>query len=346
MTLAQNRPVIIGTGGIAAAHARALIALGIRPAAVWSPNPINRTRFADAWGAVAADSLADALDTAEATHVHVCSTPMNHNEPIRAAAERGLTIVSEKPLAPTGELAAEALQQVQTHHVPAWLNFNRRLDGGVQMLRSAITNGDIGAPVSVFGHYRQAWNANPSGWDWRYDPTQVGPMRTVTEIGSHWLDLAEFVLETRITAACALDARMGERHYDTGTEQGVVDPSNDDLFAALLRFDNGVVGQVYGTELSHGSFDEIEVRVDGTLGSATWTSTHPNLLRVGNKTTGLNTIGMDFPTNSLPDSIAAIYDGSAGKKGVATFADGLSNALAMDAIRLSIETNNWKETRA
>ncbi|MDR6971659.1 Gfo/Idh/MocA family oxidoreductase [Leifsonia shinshuensis] len=339
------RPVIIGSGMIAVSHARALADIGIAPAVVWSPSPANRERFAADWDAVSAPSLTQALDTPGVTHVHVCSTPMNHLDPIREAAERGLAIVSEKPLAPTGELASEALEYVQSHDVAHFLNFNRRQDEGIQLLRAAIGAGDLGAPVSVFGHYRQQWNANPSGLDWRYDPQQVGPSRTVTEIGSHWLDLAEFVLGDHIGEASGLLSRMGERDYDTGSASGRVNPPNDDLFAALLRFDSGVVGQVYGTELSHGSFDEIELRVDGTLGSAVWTSGHPNLLRIGDKTSGLRTLGLDAPTSSLGRSIAAIYGGEAEERGVATFVDGLSNALAMDAIRLSAQTNTWKETR-
>ena len=338
-------PVIIGTGGIAAAHVTALLALGIRPVSVWSPNPANRERFGEAWGTRPAGTLEEALDAAGATHVHVCSTPMHHNDPIRAAAVRGLTIVSEKPLAPTAELAADALMHVRKHGVAAWLNFNRRLDAGVQLLRSSVANEDIGTPVSIFGHYRQEWNADPSGLDWRYDPSHVGPMRTVTEIGSHWFDLAAFVLGDRISSVNALQASMGERSYVRGSERGTVDPPNEDLFAAMLRFDGGTVGQVYGTELSHGSFDEIELRVDGTHGSAVWSSDHPNLLRLGNKSSGIRVVGQDAPTSSLGDSIAAIYRGTANEMGVATFEVGFNNALALDAIRRSTETDEWVSLR-
>lgn len=345
MSSNQNpSPVVVGTGSIAAAHVRSLRALGIEPAAVWSPNPASRTRFSETWKVGAAESLVAALETPGATHVHVCSTPMHHVEPIRLAAERGLAVVSEKPLAPTGALAAEALREVRRHDVPAWLTFNRRLDGGVQRLRRAIAAGDIGTPVSVFGHYRQQWNASPSSRDWRFDPAQVGPMRTPTEIGSHWLDLAMFVLGDRISAVCAVQARMGARDFDTGAEQGVVDPTNDDLFAALLRFDSGVVGQVYGTELAHGSFDEIELRIDGTTGSAIWTSAHPNLLRLGNKTHGMIELGVDEATSAVRDTIAAIYAGSAVSSGVADFDDGVRNAAALDAIRLAIKTDGWAST--
>ncbi|WP_332603173.1 Gfo/Idh/MocA family protein [Arthrobacter sp. S2(2024)] len=345
MEIPHVRPVIIGSGMIAASHAKALRDLGTAPAVVWSPNRANRERFASLWGATAANSLNEALDLPGVSHMHVCTTPMNHNDPIREAAERGLSIISEKPLAPTAELAAEALHHVTSNDVPNYLNFNRRQDEGIQMLRDLLAEGEIGSPVSVFGHYRQQWNASPSGLDWRYDPTQVGPARTVIEIGSHWLDLAHFVLGSEITAANALLGYMGERDYDTGSEKGRVTPPNDDLFAAMLTFENGVIGQVYGTELAHGAFDEIELRIDGTTGSAIWTSAHPNQLQIGNKVTGLRTIGFDSDTDSISRSIAAIYTNQAKERGVATFEEGLANARAMDAIRNSAESRTWKETR-
>lgn len=338
--------MIVGSGLIAASHARALLEIGVRPAAVWSPDADRRARFAQRWGAAAAPDLDAALDTPGATHVHICTTPMHHSDPIAAAAARGLTVISEKPLAATLEHAEESLAAVNRHGAPAWVNFNRRADGGIQTLRRSLADGAIGTPVAVFGHYRQQWNAAPSGLDWRYDPTQVGPLRTVAEIGSHWLDLAHFVLGDRISSVNALLGRAGERPYDTGSEQGVVDPPNDDLFATLLRFRSGAVGQVYGTELSHGSFDEIELRVDGTLGSAVWSSDHPNLLRIGNKTSGMTTVGLDSPSTALSETIAAIYAGSAAEKGVATFDEGVSNARVIDAIRRSTVLDSWEETNA
>ncbi|MFJ6900599.1 Gfo/Idh/MocA family protein [Streptomyces hokutonensis] len=344
MTRARSaRPVIVGTGLIASLHARALTEIGAPPVAAWSPNPTSRARFRQQWGTATPDSLAEALGTADATHVHVCSTPMHHLEPIREAARRGLAVICEKPLTVDPASAQQALAAVDEAGVPAWVNFNRRMDGGIQTLRHLIAKGTIGAPVSVFGHYRQQWNANPSGWDWRYDPAHVGPLRTVVEIGSHWFDLTRFVLGADIQSVAALAGFMGERDYDTGQSHGRGTPPNEDLFGALLRFENGVVGQVYGTELAHDSYDDIELRIDGTLGSATWTSTHPNIVQVGNKTDGMRTLGLDSPGTSLAASIAAMYDGSAATAGVATFADGLANARVIDAVRASIESNTWKD---
>lgn len=343
---ARPVPVVVGTGLIAAAHMAALRGLGAHDVIVWSPDPDKRARFADRWGATAAPSLEAAIASPSATSVHVCSPPMQHLEPIELAARRGLTMVSEKPLAPTRELACRALDAVAAGGGSAWLGFQRRLDAGVVAMRAAVTDGEVGRPVSVSGHYRQQWNAEPSGLDWRLDPAFVGPSRTPTEIGSHWFDLLTFVLDSRIVGVCSQLASMGPRSVVSESGTATLDPPNDDVFTALLRLENGVVGAVYGTELAHGSFDEIELRVDGTRGSAIWDSAHPGLVRVGDKVGGIRARGTDTPSSAVSAFIEAVYEERAAELGVATFADGVANAAVLDAVRRSAHAGAWVEVEA
>ena len=343
MDIEKIRPVIVGSGYIASQHVGALAELGIRPVAVWSPNTQHAAAAAARWECAAAADLAGALDAPDATHVHVCATPMQHEEIVLQAAARGLAVICEKPLAPTLQSAKRMGEAVRSNNVVSYLTFNRRMDSGVQMLRDAISNGTIGKPVTVFGSYRQQWNASPSSRDWRFDPAQVGPSRVITEIGSHWLDLAEFVLGRPLQAVHAFVTSMGERSFDTGTEQGRFTPENEDVFSAQLRFADGVVGHVYGTELAHGTFDDIELQIDGTLRSAVWSSDTPNQLVIAHKEEGIRISGQPFPTTSISSCIAAIYGGNAEALGVATFAEGARNAAAMDAIRASAALGRWAE---
>jgi predicted dehydrogenase len=339
MAMRNERPILVGSGYIAERHVRALAQLGIRAAGVWSPSEARRIAVAESWGTVPASSLEELLDVEGATHAHICSPPMQHEEAILLAAARGLTIVCEKPLAPSRASAERISSIISTAGVSAYLTFNRRLDAGIQELRRTIIGGMLGRPVSIFGSYRQQWNASPSSHDWRFNPELVGPSRVITEIGSHWLDLAEFTLGQSIVSVSAISASMGKRLYDTGTETGEFEPVNEDLFSAQLKFDGGTVGHVYATELAHGSFDAIELRVDGTLRSALWTSAHPDQLAVSHKVEG--TLVTD--TSSIESCIRAIYDGQAEELGVATVADGLRNASVMDALRESHESHIWKD---
>lgn len=337
------RPVIVGSGYIANRHANALAQLGVRPLAVWSPNKRNREAFACKWGAKPVDTLDELIAIPEATHVHVCSPPVAHEEAVNLAARRGLSIICEKPLAPTGDGARRIVETVKQFGADFYVTFNRRLDRGIQELRHHIAIGTLGRVISIFGAYRQQWNASPSSRDWRFDPAQVGPSRVVTEIGSHWLDLAEFVLNQRIQSINAIMATMGERCFVTDSERGTFEPPNEDLFSAQMKFSGGAVGHVYGTQLAHGAFDDIELRVDGSARSAIWTSARPNQLVIAHKEDGVVTTGVDTDTSSIESCIEEIYAGTAEKSGIAGLEDGLSIANVADAILLSQESNAWME---
>lgn len=342
MMTAAARPVVVGSGSIAGQHVSSLAELGIRPVAVWSPNAEHAAAAATRWGCAQAADLDDVLDSFGATHVHVCATPVQHEDVVVQAARRGLAVVCEKPLAPTLAGARVMVEAVESAGVSAHVTFNRRMDGGIQLLRKAVRDGTLGRPVTIFGSYRQQWNAAPSSRDWRFDPSMVGPSRVITEIGSHWLDLSEFVLGQRLQEVHAFVTSMGRRAFDTGAEQGEFTPVNEDVFSAQLRFSGGVVGHVYGTELAHGIFDDIELQVDGTLRSARWTSHSPNQLTIAHKLEGTRIEGQPFPAGSISACIAAIYGGQADPLGVATFADGARNAAAMDAIRSSASSGAWQ----
>ena len=105
MDASDVRPVIVGSGHIADRHVGALAELGIRPVAVWSPNAEHAAVAASRWGCVAARDLEEVLSSFDATHVHVCSTPMQHEDVVLRAATRRLAVICEKPLAPTFESA-------------------------------------------------------------------------------------------------------------------------------------------------------------------------------------------------------------------------------------------------
>lgn len=93
---------LAGTGFWAAKLAEAAAKTDeLRLAACWSPNDERRTSFAERFGCAAAASFEDALDGADAV---LLATPNHlHEEQAVAAAERGVHVFVEKPIADTVE---------------------------------------------------------------------------------------------------------------------------------------------------------------------------------------------------------------------------------------------------
>ncbi len=113
----------------------------------------------------------------------------------------------------------------------------------------------------IHGNYLQEFNAFPAPVDWRYNPVLAGRMRAVTEIGTHWFDIAQYISGRKVKA---LSANFG-RFYRTGMEDRIMYPDSgdgkrtetmevcsEDAAAINLKFDNGAIGTVLLSEVSPG----------------------------------------------------------------------------------------------
>jgi predicted dehydrogenase len=332
---------IVGVGLAGDNHLRALSALGIPIAGVLASRPERTAAAASRWRTRPYPSLRELLADDAVGIVHVCVPPAAHRSLVEAAATAGRAVLCEKPLG-TSRVEASAMAEAAARaSVPAWVGFNRRFDSGVQLLREALAGGELGEPVNVWGSYQQQWNAEPSSFDWRFDPAVIGRTRVVGDIGAHWFDLAYHVLGSPLRRVCGLvtDPR-GEREFLPGGGHGPqrMVPTNEDAFAALLQYENGVSGSVFGTQLAHGSWDDIVLRIDGSRRSAWWDSRHPSQMTIASKLEGTRTANVDSPSRSFESMLEEIY-GLASTRIAATFADGVQDCAAIDAVLDSARTS-------
>lgn len=341
----RSSAAVIGVGLAGDNHLRALTALGVPIAGVLSARPERTIAAAERWRTRAYRDLDEVLADPGATVVHICVPPAGHRPLVMAAADGGKDVLCEKPLALDSVEAREMAARAADTNILARVGFNRRFDAGLQHLRSLAGGGELGEPINVWGSYQQAWNAEPSSWDWRFDPSMIGSTRVVGDVGAHLLDLVSHVLGQPLRRLSALlTLPRGEREFrpaDAQPHRAV--PSNEDGFAALVEYGAGVSGSLYGTQLAHGSWDDIVLRIDGSKRSAWWDSRHPNQATIAHKLEGVRTIGLDSPGRSFEALMAEIY-GLAETRIAATFQDGLQNSESIDAVlRSGREAGRWIE---
>jgi predicted dehydrogenase len=336
---------VVGVGLAGENHLRALTALGIPIAGLLSARQQRTSEAAARWRTRAYLDLRELLADNAATVVHVCVPPASHRPLVEAAVGANRHVLCEKPLAMSRAEARSLVEQTAATGCNAWVGFNRRFDAGVQLLRQAVRTGDLGEPINIWGSYQQQWNAEPSSFDWRFDPEVVGRTRVVGDIGAHWLDLASHVLGSRLRRVSALisDPRRERDLQPADGQTRRMLPTNEDAFAALLEYENGVTGSVHATQLAYGSWDDITLRVDGSRRSGGWDSRHPNQAWFADKRSGVQTVGLDSPGRSFEAMIEEVYARSSG--GIAaTFEDGRHNNASIDAILDSgREYHSWVE---
>jgi predicted dehydrogenase len=191
---------VVGTGFIGAVHVDALRRLGVEVTGVVgsSPERARAKRLAPVY-----TSYQELLADARVDVVHLTTPNHLHYEQVKQALAAGKHVVCEKPLAMTAEQSGELLELGERSGLVHCTNFNIRFYPMVQHARALARNGELGDLWNVHGGYLQDWLLFPTDWSWRLEPDKGGELRAVGDIGSHWLDLVQFVTGNEIEAVFA-----------------------------------------------------------------------------------------------------------------------------------------------
>ena len=286
---------ILGMGYIGVSHIEALRRLG--NVNVWAVADVNAGlahRKAEEMGVERVyDSLEALLADPEIDVVHNC-TPNHLHASINAKIlSSGKHLFSEKPLTRTAEEAQELCRIAASYPDSVkGVNFNYRFNPMILELRERIRSGDLGTPWLIHGSYLQDWLLYDTDYNWRIEPEMVGPSRCVADIGSHWMDLAQFVTGSRISEVCADLGRVFENRkrasrqvetFSTATDVSYeeVPVRTEDFGSVMLRFENGMRGVYHTSEVSAGHGCFIQLEVNGSKCSAAWNQEQNDRLWIG-----------------------------------------------------------------
>ncbi len=197
-----------------------------------------------------------------------------HFAPAKTFLEAGFHVVCEKPLAFTlGE--AEALARIVdgTGLVFA-LTHNYTGYPLVRHARQLFASGEMGIVRKAIVEYLQDWLVEPEEQRgskqaaWRTNPAESGVGGAVGDIGTHALNLLEYVTGDVVTGVCA----------DKSTF--LPDRALDEDINALLRLRGGGKGVLAVSQIATGEENGLRLRVYGSKGAVLWEQENPNYLRV------------------------------------------------------------------
>ena len=276
--ISELRAGVVGTGFIGVVHVDALRRLGVEVVGVVGSSP---ERAAAKRVAPVVGSYEELLADPRVDVVHLTTPNALHHEQVKAALQAGKHVVCEKPLAVTSEQSAELVELAERSGLVHCTNFNVRFYPVVQEARERIRAGELGEVWNVHGGYLQDWLALPTDWNWRLEPEKAGELRAVGDIGSHWLDLTQFVTGLRVVElladlATAIPVRRrpkGEvetfaRADDVEREDAPM--ATEDIAHILLRFENGARGSCVVSQVSTGRKNSLRFQVDGSGGALAW----------------------------------------------------------------------------
>ena len=372
---------IIGTGFIGSVHLAAVRRLGLDVRGVLgSSADRGAVRAAELGVDRAYADLDELVADASASVVHVTSPNNAHFPQVKALLQAGKHVICEKPLAVAAAQSAELVEIARTSGCVAAVCYNIRFYPLNQHAHRLVADGGLGDIRFVTGHYHQDWLAKPTDWNWRLEADKGGALRSVGDIGTHWLDLTTFIAGLKPVHVLAdLATFIPEREKPGGpvetfsssagqTEKVRVD--TDDAAAILIRYDNGARGVMSTSQINVGRKNELVWDIAGSRGSAAWHSETPDHLWLGRRDGANEVLHRDFTlmndtgiaAATLPpghvegfaDSFFALFrqvyrDVSKGGRQAdstwATFEDGHLEMQFCDAVLKSMQESRWVEIR-
>jgi len=225
---------LIGGGGIADAHLRGYRAWAGRIAvtAIADSNPDTVARRAVELGAAAFSDYTELARAADVDAVDICLPHHLHKDAIVRAADAGKHILCEKPLCLGADEAREVQAAVLANGVTLMCAHNQLFLPAVAKARELLDSGVLGPVYEVRTTDSFYNDFDPSTMGWRAVARTSGGGELI-DTGYHPTYLMLYLAGGSPTDATAMLSRHRLKFME-----------GEDSAQVLVRFDNGVVGQM------------------------------------------------------------------------------------------------------
>lgn len=216
--------------------------------------------------ALPADQRIDFVSVATPNHTHF--------EIAKAAAEAGFNVICDKPMTFDFAQAEDLVKTVEKTGVVFAVSHNYTGYPLVRQAREMIQNGDLGEIQAIRSNYIQGWlRSRLEAEDqkqaaWRTDPAKSGAAGSFGDIGTHAYNLGRYM-----TGLIPTDVSCHLKIFAPGRRL-------DDYGHAVIRYENGALGTVTASQISHGRENDLFIEVDGTKGALSWRQEEPNVMIV------------------------------------------------------------------
>ena len=202
--------------------------------------------------------------------VSIATPNHTHFEIAKAAVEAGFNVICDKPLTFDLDQAEELAKVVDRSDVVFAVTHNYTGYPLVRQAREMILSGELGEINATRAFYIQGWLRTKLEAEdqkqaaWRTDPSKSGAAGCFGDIATHAFNLTRYMTGLMPESiSCQLRAFVeGRKLNDYGT--------------AMIKYENGGLGTVTASQISHGRENDLFIEIDGTKGSLKWCQENPN----------------------------------------------------------------------
>ena len=218
-------------------------------------------------------------DDAGIDFISIATPNHTHYDIAKEAIEAGLNVLCDKPMTLNLAQAEELARLVERSGVVFVLTHNYTGYPLVRQAREMVLSGELGEIQAVRVQYLQgqrlARRQEPESRRaaWRADPAKAGAAGCFGDIGTHAFNLARYM-----TGLLPESIACNLKTFSQGR-------TLDDYGHAVVRFENGALGTLTASQVSHGRENDLAIAIDGSKGALQWRQEKPDhmLLRVSSK---------------------------------------------------------------
>jgi predicted dehydrogenase len=195
---------VVGTGFIGPAHIEALRRLpNVEVAALCEVTAELAKAKADSLGIARSYTFDELLKQDDIQAIHICTPNFLHYSQSKAALLAGKHVICEKPLAKDLAEAEELVELAAKTGLVNAVHFNLRYYPLARQMKSMREKGELGEIYSFIGSYLQDWLFYQTDYNWRLEPDKSGDSRAIADIGSHLMDILEYITGLKTVAVMA-----------------------------------------------------------------------------------------------------------------------------------------------
>jgi predicted dehydrogenase len=295
--MATIQAAVIGSGFIGPVHVEALRRAGVSVIGILD---VDYERSQQAATTLQLDrayrDLDQLLADPDVHSVHIAVPNRLHYEMAAKTLRSGKHVMCEKPLAMNSRESSELVELARTTKVAAGVNYNIRYYPLCLEAAQQVRGGAVGELFHVTGSYVQDWLFHDTDFNWRVLADEGGALRAVADIGTHWLDLVQTIVDRKVVAVSAdlstvypvRRRPLGEVETFSGKGQEPVanesyDVDTEDYGCVMLRFDGGGRGCLWVSQVTAGRKNCLRFELAGSKKSLAWDSEAPNQLWIGHR---------------------------------------------------------------
>jgi predicted dehydrogenase len=203
----------------------------------------------------------------------VIATPnWTHRAIAEAFMDFGIDIICDKPMTLSLEDCDGLLKRQKETGLVFAITHPYPYHPMARQAHEMVKSGSIGELRQAVVEYAQDWATEPEDPNnrtlaWRRDPKKVGRASATGDIGSHALQMIEFVTGQRV-------ARLRADFHVCGAPKAM-----EDTAFLNLRFSNGAPGSMWITQAAPGNYCALNFRIYGNKGGLEWRQEMPEVLK-------------------------------------------------------------------